>query len=70
MEYYLKGLAMRKIKLVALIEAQRKTLEYLEAQLALEQSEPRRRETRRSITITYADLVYLNWQNDKLPDYQ
>jgi hypothetical protein len=61
---------MRKIKLEALIEAQRKTLEYLEAQLALEQSEPKRRETYRSITITYADLVYLNWQNDKLPDYQ
>ena len=61
---------MRKIKLEALIEAQRKYLEYLEFQLSLEQSEPRRRETRRSITITYADLVYLNWQNDKLPDYQ
>jgi hypothetical protein len=70
MGHCLKGLAMRKIKLEALIEAQRKYLEYLEAQLALEQSEPRRRETRRSITITYADLVYLNWQNDKLPDYQ
>lgn len=70
MGYYLKGLAMRKIKLEALIEAQRKYLEYLEFQLSLEQSEPRRRETRRSITITYADLVYLNWQNDKLPDYQ
>ena len=61
---------MRKIKLEALIEVQRKYLEYLEAQLALEQSKPRRRETRRSITITYADLIYLNWQNDKLPDYQ
>ena len=61
---------MRKIKLEALIEAQRKILEYLEAQLVLEQSEPRRRDTRRSITIIYADLVYLNWQNDKLPDYQ
>lgn len=53
---------MRKIKLEVLIEAQRK--------YPLEQSEPRRRETRRSITITYADLIYLNWQNDKLPDYQ
>lgn len=61
---------MRKIKLEALIEAQRKYLEYLEAQLVLEQSEPKRRETHRSITITYADLVYLNWQKDKLPDYQ
>lgn len=61
---------MRKIKLEALIEAQRKYLEYLEFQLSLEQPEPRRRETQRSITITYADLTYLNWQNDKLPDYQ
>lgn len=45
MGYYLKGLAMRKIKLEALIEAQRKYLEYLEFQLSLEQPEPRRRET-------------------------
>lgn len=61
---------MRKIKPEALIEAQRKTLECLEAQLALDLSPVQRRETRRSITITYADLTYLNWQNDKLPDYQ
>lgn len=61
---------MRKIKLEALIEAQQKYLEYLEFELSLEQPEPRRRETRRSITITYADLLYLNWQNDKLPDHQ
>ena len=70
MGYYLKGLAMRKIKLEALIEAQRKYLEYLEFQLSLEQPEPKRREIRRSITITYADLTYLNYLNDKLPDYQ
>lgn len=61
---------MRKIKLEALIEAQRKYLEYLEFQLALDLSPVQRRETRRSITITYADLTYLNYLNDKLPDYQ
>ena len=61
---------MRKIKLEALIEAQRKHYEYLQAKLALDLSPVQRRETNRSITITYADLTYLNWQNDKLPDYR
>ena len=48
---------MRKIKLEALIEAQRKYLEYLEFQLSLEQPEPKRRETRRKARIERASFI-------------